>query len=154
MKPNLSYVALCCALLLIAGCKKKDNADNSSAQKKMLEAGKWQMSASVATTVYKGKDTTMDVYSQMKECDKDDFYIFASNGKASVDENTNKCADDNQVETAPWVLLNNDTKLAIPDDNPDTFDLEITSMQMIWKQTKLNTSGVPVIYTSTFKNIK
>ncbi len=120
----------------------------------MLENGKWQLSAATATVSYMGKDTTADVYGQTDECDRDDFMTFAGNGRATVDEGANKCPDDKQTESAPWVLLNNDTKLAVVDDNPDTVDLEITSMQMKWKQIKPNSSGLPVTYVGIYKNIK
>lgn len=144
-------VALCCGVIFFAACKKKDN---SSPKKKLLLAGKWQLSGRVATTTYMGKDTTIDVYPTTDACDKDDFILFADNGSGTVDENADKCADDQQIENFTWVLLNNDTRLAIMDSNPDTMDLEIASTQMQVKITTTNSSGVPLIYSETYKNIR
>ncbi|MCE9539558.1 MAG: lipocalin family protein [Bacteroidetes bacterium] len=154
MKLTNTLVAVCCGLVLFASCKKNENEDTRSATTKMLENGKWQLSASTATVNYMGKDSTIDLYSETDECDKDDFIVFAGDGKATIDEAANKCPDDEQTETAPWVLLSNDTKLAITDSNPDTMDIEITNTQMKLKQIKQNSSGSPVTYLDTYKNIK
>jgi hypothetical protein len=102
-----------------------------------------------------GKDTTVDLYAvDMDECDKDDFVLFITDGKGTIDENTNKCTDDNQVENFTWALLNSDSRLALVDSNPDTFDVEITSAQFKIKFTGLNNSGDTIYYVDTYKNIK
>lgn len=150
----LSITVVLAGLTLCIACSKGNNDDNMSPTKKILVAGKWQLSAYTATTSYLGQDTTIDLYSQMDECDKDDFMEFAANGTSTMDENTNKCPGYSQIEHATWALLNNDTKLAIVDSNPDTMDLEITSMEMKMKLTRSNSSGVPIIYKWTHKNIK
>lgn len=155
------------ALLFIAGlasCEKEEdpvdnnntnNTDNLSAQGKLLVAGKWQMTTYIATATYMGKDTTVDYFIDMDECDKDDFVQFAADGTSTIDENTNKCADDNQVESGKWALLNNDTRLALVDSNPDTFDVvEISTTQLKFKITEPNSSGVPITDIITYKNIK
>lgn len=169
MKLTAMFVAaICCSFALFTACKKSDNQDNSSnnnnntnnntpalsARAQLLTAGKWQVSASTATLNYMGKDTTADIYPDMDECEKDDFIQFAADGTATKDENTNVCAGKSQVQHATWVLLNNDNKLAIIDSNPDTFDLEITSTQMILTQIAPNSSGTPVTWVDTYKNIK
>lgn len=155
MKLLTTCTAICCAIFLFAACKKKENnTNNYSAQRKMLQAGKWQLSASTATTTYMGADTTMDLYSQLADCEKDDFLTFADDGKATIDESANKCAHDPQIETGSWVLLSSDTKLAIIDNNPDTMDLEITSTQMTLRQVKPNTSGNLITYIDIYRNIR
>lgn len=157
MKLTGMFIAVCCAMVLFAACEKKkedDNTNKLSARAQLLVAGKWQPSASTATITYMGKDSTMDLYSQWDECDKDDFVVFTDDGKGTIDENTNKCSDDQQVEHFSWVLLNNDTKLALIDSNPDTFDVEISSTQIKLKMVTPNSSGTPVTYNDTYKNIK
>ena len=96
----------------------------------------------------------VDVYKEMDACDKDDFILFASDGKGIIDENTNKCADDQQIENFKWALLNDDSKIAIIDSNPDTMEVEITATEMKLKTTKPNSSGTPVTSRQTYKNIK
>ncbi|HTM65522.1 MAG TPA: lipocalin family protein [Flavipsychrobacter sp.] len=156
MRTKDVLAALCCSLLVLAACnKKEDNNNNMSATAQTLVAGKWQLSTSTATVNYMGQDTTADIYSQMDDCDKDDFVLFAANGTGTVDENANKCADDQPVESFTWLLLNNDTKIFIADSNPDTLDVtELTNTQLVLKQIKLNTSGAPVTFINTYKNIQ
>jgi hypothetical protein len=154
MKLTGVFVTVCAVFVFFAACKKKEPENNLSAKAQLLVAGKWQMSASTATINYMGKDSTMDLYTQEDECDKDDFILFADNGKVTIDEAANKCPDDQQIETANWVLLNSDSRLAIVDSNPDTFDVEIASTQFKLKLTLPNSSGTPVTYIETYKNIK
>ena len=100
-------------------------------------------------------DTTLDVYKGMDECDKDDFILFADNGTGTIDENANKCSDDQQVGSFKWALLANDTRLALVDSNPDTFDVvTMTGTEMKLKIVKPNSSGQPVTTINTYKNIK
>lgn len=157
------FVALCAVVLFAACNKSEDPKDDTkpgdtpgkSAKRQLLEAGKWQLAAEIATASYMGKDTTIDLYAEMDECDKDDFVIFGADGIATIDESANKCAHDEQVETADWALLDNDTRLALVDSNPDTFDImELTATQLKFKKTEENSSGIPVSWISTFKNIK
>jgi hypothetical protein len=155
MKLTNAFAGVCCGILFVAACNKsKNETDNKSAIRQMLENGKWQQSAYTGTVNYMGVDSTADLYSQRKECDKDDFIFFYDDGKATIDEGANKCPDDAQIETAHWTLLDNDSKLAIVDDNPDTMNLEITNTQMKLMIVKLNSSGLPVTYVGTYKNIK
>src|ERR1043165_4923753 len=121
---QLSFMAVvCCVLLAFQGCKKSDDDNTHSPARYNLLNGKWQMTAYTGTATYMGKDTTADFYALMEPCDKDDFIIFADNGTCTQDENSDKCAKDQQVETATWYLLDNDTKLAIIDSNPDTMSV-------------------------------
>jgi len=156
MKIAEVFAALCFSLLLFTACKKReDGSSNGSATARILEGGKWQMTAATATVNYMGEDTTVDLYSQMDDCDKDDFILFAANGNGTIDENTNKCIDDQQIENFSWMLLNNDTKLALIDSNPDTVAIsQITASQMVLTQVKPNSSGSPVTTIRTYKNIR
>ena len=147
-----------CGVVLLAACNKSssdDDNNNLSARGKLLVDAKWQVIANTATLNYMGKDTTIDLYATTDECDKDDFVIYKSDGTGFIDENTNKCADDGQVENFTWALLDGDTRLALVDSNPDTVTIiELTSMQSKISITKPNSSGVPVTNTLTLKNIK
>jgi hypothetical protein len=156
MKTTVILAFLCCSLFLFAACKKKDNDNNSGfTRAQTLEAGKWQLSSYTGTVNYMGQDTTADFYSQMADCDKDDFLLFAADGTGTLDENTNKCANDPQIEHFGWILLDNDTRLLLIDSNPDTFDVaELTNTQMVLRLVKPNSSGVPVTFISTYKNIQ
>lgn len=101
------------------------------------------------------RDTTVDGYAQMDACQKDNFELFAADGTGTVNEGADICPGKQQVADYTWALLNSDTRLAIVDDNPDTMDVvELTNTELIIKETKPNTSGTPVTYAWTLKNIK
>ena len=112
------------------------------------------MIAGTASTTYQGKDTTIDTFTPMEECEKDDFIIFGINGMATQDENQNKCPHDQQQESCPWYFVDGESRLALIDSNPDTFDVvELTSSQLIMELTRPNSSGIPVVSRHTYKNI-
>ena len=157
MKLTTLLVFLCGATALFSACKKDgDNDDKNKTQAQQnLEAGKWQVSASVLTTTYMGRDTTIDNFSDIENCEKDDIIQFMYNGNGVVNEGANICAGNSQTGTFTWALLDNDTRLASVDNNPDTFDVvELNNTQMKLKLTKPNSSGVPVSNTRTYKNIQ
>ncbi|MCB9046069.1 MAG: lipocalin family protein [Chitinophagales bacterium] len=159
-------LTLLCGIALFAACTKSEtdkepdpassstSTDNLSAVGKLLVAGKWQLTASTATAQYNGKDTTADLYADMDDCEKDDFIQFAADGTVTRDENTNKCTGHPQSATMTWKLMDNDTRIAIYDNNPDTMGLEVTTAQMKFTLTQPNSSNVPVTYVDIYKNIK
>lgn len=160
-------IALCCVFLLLTACKKTDDSSNSNNNTNnnptpstpttadLLIGAKWQESAGTATTNYMGKDTSIDIYSQLDDCDKDDFITFYSDGNCTVDENTNKCPGDDQLVTIKWALLENDTKLALVDDNPDTLDiLNLTASELKLKGISKGSAGNDIIIVRTYSNIK
>ena len=134
---NLSgriIVVFSCMVLFTACTKTVDtdkenggNANTLSTVGQLLVDGKWQLTARTATTQYRGKDTTADLYADMDDCEKDDFVQFASDGTVTRDENAVKCTGNPQSSTMTWKLMDNDTKIAIYDNNPDTLGLEVSS---------------------------
>lgn len=151
MKVVALYIALC-GWCLFAACKKSEN--NDSAEKKLLVAGKWLLSASTATTILSGMSFTTDLYATMDTCEKDNTITYAGNEFATVDEGANICPGKPQTASGRWFLLDNNTKIAIMDSNPDTMTLEISSVQMKLTIVKPNSSGTPVTFINTYKNIK
>lgn len=161
--PGKVLTLLCCITLFVA-CSKSEpdsdtspasnNTDNLSATGKLLVAGKWQLIASTANTQYQGKDTTADLFAEMEDCEKDDFIQFVADGTVVRDENTNRCAGNPQSATMTWKLMDNDTNIAIYDNNPDTLGLEVSSTEMKFAQIKPNSSGLSIHYLDTYKNIK
>lgn len=155
MKISIALASTCLSLIFLMGCSKSSSSGSSSPTQDKLVAGKWQITAETATVNYMGKDTTIDKYATEDTCEKDDFILFVSDGTGSIDENTNKCSWDQQVEHFTWALLNSDTRLALVDSNPDTADImEISSTQMKLRIISENTSGNPITDIITLKNIK
>lgn len=82
-------------------------------------------------------------------------FFFFDDGSCTQDENTDKCANDQQVEHASWYFLDNDTKLAIIDDNPDTMSVvSLTTNELKLQSVGQNALGIPITWTMTWKNIK
>ncbi len=159
MKLATTLATLCCGLLIYSACKKDDdnsNGNNNNSNKtqaeQALETGKWQLTSSVLTTTYMGKDTTINY---LEDCEKDNLIQFMGNGSGTVDEGANVCSGQAQTGTFTWTLLNSDTKLAIIDNNPDTPDvLQLTATEMKLSLTKPNSSGTPVTNIRVYKNVQ
>lgn len=152
-------ISVVCSTAVFMACKK---SDNSSPVAKKLQAGKWQISASTVTINYKGKDTTMDLYSGWRPCEQDDLIYFESGGKGGQNENTNKCPEDNQSGQFSWELQNNDTRLKITitgvfqSTNSNTITSEIleitdTHLKLKYMDTVNSTPGIII---ETHKNVK
>jgi hypothetical protein len=161
---KLPYIVLIsCFCLGLFGCKKSKDKDNNSAKAQLLKAGKWQITASIATLNYGGKDTTIDHYSTWRSCEQDDLIEFSSNGKGVKDENSDKCAEDNQSDNFTWELISDDTQLKFTLDNNKVFSngsrtmvsdlMEITNTQLKLKTTD-NIDSKPAVIIETYKNIK
>lgn len=160
---NPLLILACCGLVYFASCTKTDpdppgnnNNNNPPTQKELLEAGKWQLYDAKATLKISGNDTTYSVYADFDTCDYDDFILFATDGTGTIDESTNKCADDAQIENFTWQLLNNDSTLIIKETSKtDTFDvLELSATNMTLKAEYESSPGNPYFLTFFYKNIK
>jgi hypothetical protein len=156
MKHIQSFLHLLFLFPLILSCSKSDNNNSPLSEKgKKLVAGEWQISGYTAKTTYMGQDTIIDLYPSMAACEKDNVVRFLSNGTLIEDEKSNLCFGQSQVSQFPWALLNNDTRIALVDSNPDTFDIiQITDAQWTFEKKTLNSSGMQVTGTWTYQNIK
>ncbi len=158
---NLLLSATACTILLFAACKKDDKTSTtpttptSTNKKAMVVDGKWQWIG--LSTVYNnnGKDSLVDGWSIVKDCDKDDFITYTNDGKGVIDENTNKCDNDPQIENITWELINNDTQVKVTDDKgPSILTIvELTAKQAIYRQ-RVDAGGDSITIQQTFKNIK
>lgn len=141
-------------MVLFTACKKSEDENNTEAGK-ILKAGKWQLSAYIATVNYMGTDTTIDLWKETKECEKDDIITFSDNRKGTQDEGATICPGGSQQGTFEWELLNNDTRIALIDNNPDTADvLELNTAQLRFRLIGYNSSGDQINYVRTYKNIQ
>lgn len=159
-------MTICCISLFTACTKTEDKANDnngatnnqpsaSSTKKQLLTNAVWQVTGATLTTKYNGKDTTADVYGDMDDCEKDNRITFMSDGTYTVNEHTNKCAGEPQSITFTWALLENETKLALVDGNPDTLNVdELTATKLVISQTKPNPPKEPVTARQTLTNVK
>lgn len=161
------------SLILFAACKKdkdddKTNVTPTENKKDNLLNGKWQYEA--FSTVTHVKDSTMGIdttfnsdLGDLEACDKDDFIIFLSSGKVSVDEGATKCdPSDPQVDsTSTWSLNSDNTKITVTEQgstSPSTYDIqELSSSKMkihLVEEEKQGTMKYTTDITITYKNIK
>lgn len=79
MKNNILSLSILIFLLLVTACDKKNIKSPTG---KMLQAGRWQITASVLNIKTQESDTTIDYYNEWKPCEQDDFLEFYKKGKA------------------------------------------------------------------------
>ena len=154
MKINLKTLALIAiAGLTIVACKKKDDDDDTPAKTTktdMLTANNW-----VWTNMKLAPPLdTIDVWSTIDVCDKDDVISFNKNGNGTTDEGVTKCEPtDPQTESFKWTWLNSETQLRIVDNDMDTTLLENVSITATTMTGQTKIDEVPlgvIIATMTF----
>lgn len=160
MKLTHTIVVMFCILTLFAACNKSDDA---SPTEKKLMAGVWQITASTYTVKYNGKDTTVNSYAKWRPCEQDDLLIFQLHGEGRMNENADRCPEDEQTGEFTWELLDNDRRLKITlqegymleinDATTATYDIaELTDTRLVMRSLD-STATVPAS-TETFRNIR
>lgn len=155
-------LTLLAGILLFASCDKtKENpAPNPTtptvkSKKDLVIDGKWQWEGLAFVMNVNGKDSLIDAWAEVKDCDKDDIMTYTADGKGKIDEMTNKCTDDPQVQNITWELINNETQVKVTDDEGTHLltIIELTEKKAVYKQT-MDVGGNPIVIQQTFKNIK
>ena len=127
-------LVLCLAL---GACQKsgEDDDEQPPTKTEMLTSGSWKITAVDADTLGDGT-FEIDVYNLLIEaCDKDDFFVFKTNGNLDLDEGPSKCDDtDPQVSTTSWRLLENETKLEIGGDAYDIAELTNSTLKLVYME--------------------
>ena len=161
MRLKTSIIALATGILLFAACKKteKDPDPTPPATKskhELISDGKWQYSALSFILKVNGKDTTMDAWSVLEDCRKDDFSTYSTNGTGTIDEGPTKCDPaDPQTKSLTWEFQDNETYVKVTDNNGPTRMkiIELTATQAKFEtRTLIGADSATVV--STFKNIK
>src|SRR5215467_6320200 len=116
MKSKIQSIAL---LLVITGitstlaCKKDhDEATAVKTKTELITTGTWRYIASTVNPAYDyyGDGTvTTNIYAIMKDCEKDDFETYKTNGTWEYNEGPSKCDPSYpQLFTFPWHFANNE----------------------------------------------
>jgi|GEM_PF-1001857 len=151
------------SLLGATSCK-KDGNDNDPVKTKreILTSGKWLISASDAVIGQQGNTQDVNLYSDyMLPCQRDNYYLFSSNGSSSIDEGPSKCSDTSvqTVNTGTWELRENDSKLRFKvqmgiidaDVVADITELHDNKLTLKFDTTYV---GMPATVTTSFTHIK
>lgn len=137
-------LGLCALSVLYAtSCKKKDDDGGSVDKKSTLTTGKWQLTGANMSYSFAGQNQNVDIYSTFYQaCERDNYYFFAANGTATMDEGATKCdsGDPQTSDAGAWQLLNNDTQLKCNIDGAEqTFDI-----------TSFNSSGMTLTIETNY----
>jgi hypothetical protein len=94
-----------------------------------------------------------DSYTNISSCNKDDIFIFGTDGKFTWDEGATKCdpADPQTVETGTWAFTNEEGKIVLTFvGDTDEFDIvELTSSRLVIKESS-SFQGVNTVTTTTY----
>lgn len=155
-------LTLLAGILLFASCDKtKENptpnptTPTGKSKKDLVIDGKWQWSGLAFVMNVGGKDSLIDAWSEVDDCDRDDIMTYTADGKGVIDENTNKCTGDPQVQNITWELINNESQVKVTDDEGTHLltIVELTEKKAVYKQ-RVFTGSDSITVQQTFKNIK
>ncbi len=137
-------------LIFFSSCKKEKTKDE-------LLLGDWRMNALTADPpqVVNGVVIT-DWYSQLEDCDKDNYYTFNSNKTYKFDEGATNCDSlDPQNISGNWQFLNNETELRlIYQSDTATYGLiELDEETLKMSYSGRDSANIMHTFTATFKHL-
>ena len=110
MKQIQTIIAISILMICVA-CKK----DNKESRMNLITSGNWKITALTIVPGYDidgDGDLDTDIFQDFDLCEKDDYYIFKSNGVLEVDEGPSKCQpSDPQLTTGSWSFANQETEI-------------------------------------------
>lgn len=123
MKNNKLILSLSLSALLFASaniftsCKKDDKkaeeetpTSPTQSNTERLVGKTYKVTALKASTPF----GEIDLYSQLKDCEKDNLFTFAAANQYTEDEGPTKCDEmDNQQKTGTWKWANNETEITV-----------------------------------------
>ena len=148
-------------VLSCTACKKEGSKQTVKTKKEILTNGKWQVVSSKALVQVPNSPTQHDLFATLPTCQKDNLYVFNSEGTGTIDEGSSKCNPDDpqSTNTGNWQLFDNDKKLRMT-VKFDMLDAEIVSdilelndMSMVLKYDTTYLS-YPTTITTTFSHIR
>lgn len=128
-KITLLFVAV--SLIAVSACKKEDDKTTTPTpgptltKTQMLTAKNWKLTGATSGGV--------DYYPIIDPCDKDDLFIFKTDGTSIVDAGATKCdpTDPQIISTGTWTFIDNETKIYFDGDTGTL--AELTSTKMVVK---------------------
>ena len=146
--PHLLFL-LACFFVVVVSCQKDENKnDNNTTKSKteLLTTGTWKYIGATINPAYDyyGDGTlTTDIFSIMKDCEKDDFEVYKTNGTWEYNEGPSKCDPSYpQIFSLPWNFADNESKLILGGVEHTILELTATKLKLRYP---VEDSGV--IYT-------
>lgn len=122
---------------IVVSCQKDKNNDNHNIVKtktELLTNGTWKYTGAIISPAYDyygdGAVVT-NIFSIMKDCEKDDFEVYKANGTWEYNEGPTKCDPSYpQIFSLPWNFADNETKLMLGGDEHIILELTATSLKL------------------------
>lgn len=145
--------------VVFAGCEKEKEDETPKDEPISLQS--WKL-AEVKLNSALGE---ADVYPLLPACQKDNFLKFATGGKVTLDEGTDKCAGAAQTQQGSWSMAGTEltidgsifTALGLPSAAPRKFTIvEVSNQTLKLSSTEpitLSVPGVPFPVTATSTNL-
>jgi hypothetical protein len=140
---------LACFFVVVVSCQKDENKnDNNTTKSKteLLTAGTWKYIGATISPAYDyyGDGTlTTDIFSIMKDCEKDDFEVYKTNGTWEYNEGPSKCDPSYpQIFSLSWNFADNEAKLMLGGDEHSILELSVNRLKL-----KYSFEDAGVVYT-------
>lgn len=149
----IALVAIGC---LFTACKKSDSGGGGNGGSAVLTSGKWKIISSSSVIDYPviGKQT-VDAFSTIQDCQKDNLYIFNTDNTTTTDEGLTKCnSSDPQSYVSGTYSLSSDSKTLVVTASGRTVTsdvLTLSSSSMILKYAT-NDNNIDVVTTTTYSH--
>lgn len=137
MEHSLLLLLFAPMFIVVVSCQKDKNKDANNTSKsktELLTTGTWKYNGSIVNPAYDYYGDgilTTDIFSIMKDCEKDDFELYKTNGTWEYNEGPTKCDPAYpQVFTLPWTLADNETKLVLGGVEHAILELTTTSLKL------------------------
>jgi len=123
-------------LLVFVSCQKDENDDHANAKTKteLLTTGTWKYTGATvkpAYDYYGDGAPTENIFAIMKDCEKDDFESYKTDGVWEYNEGPSKCDPSYpQIFSLPWNFADNETKLILGTDEHVILELTATELKL------------------------
>ena len=133
--------------IMIASCQKdKDDNHTTKTKTELLTTGTWKYTGAIISPGYDyyGDGTVVtNIFSIMKDCEKDDFEVYKTNGTWEYNEGPTKCDPSYpQIFSQPWHFADNEIKLILGGDEHTILELTTTTLKL-----RYSFEDAGVIYT-------
>ncbi len=134
-RPILLFASI--FIIVVVSCQKdkdKDDDNTTKTKTELLTTGTWKYTAAIinpAYDYYGDGIAATNLFSIMKDCEKDDFEVYKTNGTWEYNEGPTKCdASYPQVFSLPWSFADNETKLLLGGDEHTILELNATTLKL------------------------
>ena len=138
MKKSIEHLGLWLftyIFIIVVSCQKdKDNHSTVKTKTELLTVGTWKYTGAIISPAYDyyGDGTVVkNIFSIMKDCEKDDFEVYKTNGMWEYNEGATRCDPSYpQVFSLPWNFVDNETKLILGGDEHTILELTATTLRL------------------------